>query len=112
MTPAECSEPKRTCPWDGNKFEEFGGMKRTLEDHGRQIGEIKRSVDDTNQVTRDFGRKLDAALVEVRKNGNGGARGNKAAVYGTLAGGGAAGGGVLYGIIEIIRVLFKAKTGG
>ena len=109
----ECSEPKRECPWGGDKFEEFGGMKRAIEDQGRELSEIKRdiiriknSMSDSNVTLRSFGKKLDAAL-------NGGANGrkiNKTAV----AGGGAAGAGIIgiiYGTVEIIKAWLKARGG-
>jgi len=114
MTPAECSEPKRQCPWTPDEWQRLGRMEQAQADQGREIGEIKKSVDDTNQTARGFASKLDMALVEMRKNGNGNGGGNVGVNKAAVASGGAAGAGVIgiiYGIIEAYKA-FKGWLGG
>jgi len=103
-------QERRRCPWMPDEWQRLGRMEQAQADQGREIGEIKKSVDDTNQTARGFASKLDMALVEMRKNGGGNGGGNAKVNKTATAGIAGAITAAAIGVLEALKAWLK--TGG
>jgi len=117
MTPdhPDCTDTTKRCPWGPSEWRDMGDMQRALKDQEREIGEIKgsvgeikNSVNDTNSQMRAMGAKIDRALL----SGGNGKSVSRLKSTGITVGSAGAGGGIIYGVIECVRMIFKAHGGG